>query len=336
MQISEHFSLKTHNTFGIDATCRWFVEYDTETELLDFLHSGFLDGKDFFSIGGGSNLLFTKDYAGVLLHSCIKNADLMEEDENEIVVRVGAGVVWDDFVALCVSRKWYGAENLSLIPGEVGAAPVQNIGAYGVEAGDIIKQVEGINPDTGEQQTLAAADCRFGYRDSIFKHELKGKFIVTQVVFRLSKRPDFKLDYGSIREELAQIGEVNLSNVREAIIRIRNSKLPDPAKEGNAGSFFKNPVVSRQKYERLRAEYADIPSYIINENEIKIPAAWLIEQAGWKGKQLGNAAVHSRQALVLVNRGNATGKEVLALSDSVCKAVWERFDIRISPEVIVI
>jgi UDP-N-acetylmuramate dehydrogenase len=336
MNIQENFSLKNHNTFGIDARCRYFVEYCSEEELQRLLQSDFLRDKPYFFIGGGSNLLFTRDFEGAVLHSLITDVELLSEDADTVLVRVGAGVTWDDFVALCVERTWYGVENLSLIPGEVGASPVQNIGAYGVEAKDVIHEVEGIELATQQACKLSNAECRFGYRDSIFKHELKGLFIVTRVVFRLSKTPAFHLDYGTVRDEVAKQGSLCLQAVRQTIINIRQDKLPDPKVQGNAGSFFKNPVIGRAQFEHLQQQYPTMPSYKLSDEEVKIPAAWLIEQSGWEGHRQGNAAVHSKQALVLVNAGNATGAEVVALSDAICQAVLERFDIRIFPEVILI
>jgi UDP-N-acetylmuramate dehydrogenase len=334
MQIQKNFPLKNHNTFGIDVLCDYFVEYESVQELLELFRSGFLADKRFYCIGGGCNLLFTKDFKGVLLHSQIKGIDLINEDKDSVFVRVGAAVVWEDFVSHTVRKGWGGAENLSFIPGEVGASPVQNIGAYGVEAKDIIYQVEGLNLDTLTVEVLANEDCHFDYRDSIFKHELKGKFIITHVIYKLAKVPCYQVGYGTLQHELSNC-EIHFDTIREAIWRNRNSKLPDPKDEGNAGSFFKNPVVSNEKFEALQKEYPAIPYYKVSDTEIKIPAAWLIEQSGWKGKAYGNAAVHDKQALVLVNKtGKATGEEVVELSQLVQKAVKEKFDIAISPEVI--
>ncbi|MDR1679276.1 MAG: UDP-N-acetylmuramate dehydrogenase [Prevotellaceae bacterium] len=335
MQLYENFSLKAHNTFGIDAKARFFVEYDTEAELSELLRSELLRSHKLLSIGGGSNLLFTQDFDGVVLHSQLKGIELIDETENEVLVRAGAGVVWDDFVAHCVANSWYGAENLSNIPGEIGACAVQNIGAYGVEAKDIVSEVEGLDVATVEPRVLSNSECHFAYRDSVFKHELAGKFIVTSVLFRLSKQADFKLDYGSLREEIATYGEPSLHTVRQAVIAIRVAKLPDPKEQGNGGSFFKNPVISAEKFAELKKEYPDIPSYPLPAGEVKIPAAWLIEQCGWKGRSVGNAAVHSKQALVLINRnGQATGQEIVELSKQIRASVRSKFGVEISPEVI--
>lgn len=334
MQLVENKSLLPYNTFGIDVSARYWFEYQNIEELITFLKSGFLTDKSFYAIGGGSNILFTKAYEGVLLHSKIEGYEVIQEDDKEVLVKVGAGVVWDDFVDYCVKRNWYGVENLSLIPGSVGASPVQNIGAYGIEAKDVIEKVIGIDTKTISLKEFTNADCCFGYRDSIFKHDLKDAFMVTQVVFKLSKVENFTLDYGNVKEELAKFDTINLQNIRKAIISIRESKLPDPRVIGNAGSFFKNPVVSKNKFEALQQEYPNMPFYTISEDEVKIPAGWLIEQTGWKGKSLGNAGVHDKQALVLVNKGKASGKEIADLSALICQSVNTQFAIEISPEVI--
>jgi len=336
MTLRENCSLLSYNTFGIDVPARYFVEYSSVEELMSLLNSELLVDNSFYSIGGGSNLLFTKPFDGVILHSKITGYEVIKEDEKEVVVKVGAGVVWDDFVAYCVEKKWHGIENLSLIPGEVGASPVQNIGAYGVEAKDVIELVIGVDIDNVSTKEFSNADCCFGYRDSIFKHVLKDKFIVTHVIYKLSKTENYTLDYGTVRDELAKTGVINLYTVRQAIISIREAKLPDPKVQGNAGSFFKNPVVSKMRFAELQKEYPSMPFYTVSETEIKIPAGWLIEQAGWKGKSHGNAAVHDKQALVLVNKGNVTGKEVVELSDLICQSVESKFDIEISPEVIIL
>lgn len=334
MQIKENISLKPYNTFGIDATARYFLEYSSVDELLELIKAGFLNDKKFYNIGSGSNLLFVNNYDGLILHSCIKGYELVKETDSEILLKVGAGEVWDSFVAYCVERGWGGVENMSLIPGEVGSTPVQNIGAYGLEAKDVIHQVEGLLLPEGEFKILNNADCAFGYRDSIFKNTLANKFIITHVVFRLDKTPVFHLDYGSIQDELKKFSEVNLQTIRQAIIAIRESKLPDTKKLGNAGSFFKNPIVSKTKFDSLLLQYPNMPNYGVADGEVKIPAGWLIEQAGWKGKTLGNVGVHAQQALVLVNYGNASGQEIVDLSTQVAASVKEKFDIDIHPEVI--
>lgn len=278
--------------------------------------------------------MFLSDYPGLVLHSSVKGVETVAETDERVELRVGSGVVWDDFVAYTVKKGLYGAENLSLIPGEVGASAVQNIGAYGVEVKDLVVSVDAVDAATGKKRRFTREECRYAYRDSIFKKELKGRYFVTYVTYRLSKLPVFHLDYGNVRAELEKDGmEPTLANVRRVIAAIRSNKLPDPKVTGNAGSFFMNPVVSQEQFDRLQAEYSEMPSYRLDGNRVKIPAGWLIERCGWKGKALGPAAVHDRQALVLVNRGGATGRDVLRLADEVARSVKERFGIEISPEV---
>lgn len=328
----ENYSLLAHNTFGIDVKARCFLEYHSVDELRDLIAQGLIT-KPYLHIGGGSNLLFTKDYPGTILHSRIGGIEVLDENEDEVHVQVGAGVEWDALVAECVRRGWYGAENLSLIPGEVGASAVQNIGAYGVEVKDLITFVKTVNI-RGEARVYSSDECRYAYRSSIFKSaEMKGVF-VTQVCFRLSKREYYTLDYGTIRQELEKLDkEITLETVRRVIIEIRKSKLPDPKVTGNAGSFFMNPIVSRERFEALQKQYPHMPFYAMADGTVKIPAGWMIDQCGWKGKALGPAAVHPNQALVLVNCGGATGHDILALSDAVRASVSDKFGIDIHPEV---
>lgn len=327
------YSLLPHNTFRMDVKAARFMEYSSEEELTAFLASGGLTSP-YLHIGGGSNLLFLSDYPGLVLHSSVKGVETVAETDERVELRVGSGVVWDDFVAYTVEKGFYGAENLSLIPGEVGASAVQNIGAYGVEVKDLVVSVDAVDAATGKKRRFTREECRYAYRDSIFKKELKGRYFVTYVTYRLSKLPVFHLDYGNVRAELEKDGmEPTLANVRRVIAAIRSNKLPDPKVTGNAGSFFMNPVVSQEQFDRLQAEYSEMPSYRLDGNRVKIPAGWLIERCGWKGKALGPAAVHDRQALVLVNRGGATGRDVLRLADEVARSVKERFGIEISPEV---
>jgi UDP-N-acetylmuramate dehydrogenase len=286
-------------------------------------------------IGGGSNLLFTKDYDGLILHSRIGGIEVTAEDSQTVSLRVGAGVVWDDFVACCVEHGWYGAENLSLIPGEVGASAVQNIGAYGVEVKDLITAVETVNVQ-GYGRVYSVEECEYAYRSSIFKRPENKSVFVTYVRFRLSKEERYTLDYGTIRQELAKYPAPTLPIVRKVIIEIRESKLPDPKVMGNAGSFFMNPIVAKEKLEALQRDYPRIPYYELPDGRVKIPAGWMIDQCGWKGKSLGPAAVHDKQALVLVNRGGAKGSDIVALSDAVRASVRDKFGIDIHPEVNVI
>lgn len=328
----ERYNLKSHNTFGLEAVADHFLEYGSEEELLRLIRQGCLEGR-LLHIGAGSNLLFMNpEFHGTVLHSSIRGIEVLREDSEHVWVRVGAGEVWDDFVAYCVEQQWYGAENLSLVPGEVGAAAVQNIGAYGVEVKDLITQVETIDLD-GASRIFEVEECGYAYRDSIFKRADMKRYFVTRVHFCLSKKPHFHTEYGAIQQEIEKRGTLNLNTLRDVIIAIRQSKLPDPKVLGNAGSFFKNPVVSRAKYEELQHVYERMPHYEIDADHVKIPAGWLIEQSGWKGRALGPAAVHDKQALVLVNRGGATGADIVALSDAVRKAVSEKFGIEISPEV---
>lgn len=331
MKTFTDYSLLGHNTFGMDVRARRFVEYESEQELCRFLSEEKAD-TPLLHIGAGSNLLFQGDYPGTVLHSAIRGIEPAGEAGDNVLLRVGAGVVWDDFVGYTVSHGLGGAENLSLIPGEVGASAVQNIGAYGVEAKDIIEQVEAVSLVTGQKHTFSNPECCYAYRQSIFKQQLRGQYAVTYVTYRLSRRPVLNLDYGNIRSRLADSSACTVADVRRAVISIRNEKLPDPALQGNAGSFFMNPVVSRQQFDRLHAQYPDMPFYDVADG-VKIPAGWLIEQCGWKGRSMGRAAVHRNQALVLVNLGGAKPDDIISLSQAVCQSVRRQFGIDIRPEV---
>lgn len=328
------YSLLPYNTFGIDVSASRFLEYASVAELKEYIAQGAVT-TPFLHIGGGSNLLFTKDYDGLILHSRIGGIEVTAEDSQTVSLRVGAGVVWDDFVACCVEHGWYGAENLSLIPGEVGASAVQNIGAYGVEVKDLITAVETVNVQ-GYGRVYSVEECEYAYRSSIFKRPENKSVFVTYVHFRLSKEERYTLDYGTIRQELARYPAPTLPIVRKVIIEIRESKLPDPKVMGNAGSFFMNPIVAKEKLEALQRDYPRIPYYELPDGRVKIPAGWMIDQCGWKGKSLGPAAVHDKQALVLVNRGGAKGSDIVALSDAVRASVRDKFGIDIHPEVHVI
>ena len=327
-------SLLPYNTFGIDVSASRFLEYASVAELKEYIAQGAVT-TPFLHIGGGSNLLFTKDYDGLILHSRIGGIEVTAEDSQTVSLRVSAGVVWDDFVACCVEHGWYGAENLSLIPGEVGASAVQNIGAYGVEVKDLITAVETVNIQ-GYGRVYSVEECEYAYRSSIFKRPENKSVFVTYVRFRLSKEERYTLDYGTIRQELAKYPAPTLPIVRKVIIEIRESKLPDPKVMGNAGSFFMNPIVAKEKLEALQRDYPRIPYYELPDGRVKIPAGWMIDQCGWKGKSLGPAAVHDKQALVLVNRGGAKGSDIVALSDAVRASVRDKFGIDIHPEVNVI
>ncbi len=327
----KNYSLLSHNTLGIEAKAANFLEYDSVGELKSLLAAKSITCP-FLHIGQGSNLLFTKDYEGTILHSRIMDMQILSENDKSISVRVGAGVLWDDFVAHCVEREWYGAENLSYIPGEVGASAVQNIGAYGVEVKDLIDSVETVNIE-GKEKKYPVDTCGYAYRKSIFKQPCMKSVFITHVTFTLSKFPCYKLDYGSIREELAKYSELNLSTVRRVIIEIRTKKLPDPKLLGNAGSFFMNPIILKSQFEDLICDFPLMPHYDIDDIYVKIPAGWLIEQCGWKGKALGRAAVYDKQALVLVNLGGATAKDIVDLADAVRASVHNKFQIDIQPEV---
>lgn len=331
------FNLKEHNTFGIDVKCRRFIEFESVDELLQIVNSLTDADKPLLVLGGGSNMLFTADYEGTVLHSAIKGHVAVQTDEG-IMLRCGSGEVWDDIVSLCVSNRMYGAENLSLIPGDVGASAVQNIGAYGAEAKDIILKVEAVDLQTGKMCEFTNEECEYAYRKSKFKGEWRNRFVITYVTYKLSEVFCPCLDYGNIRAELEKrnIKVPTAEQLRNVIIGIRNEKLPDPKVEGNAGSFFMNSVVPKAKYEELVARFGNVPHYSVDDNNEKIPAGWMIDQCGWKGKSLGKAGVHSRQALVLVNRGGAEGKDIVALCDAIKRDVKDKFGIDIVPEVNII
>lgn len=330
----KNYSLLSHNTFGIEAKAANFFEYDSVAELKSLLASKVVTFP-ILHIGQGSNLLFTKDFEGTILHSRIKDVQILSENNEKIFVRVGAGMLWDDFVKFCVEYGWYGAENLSYIPGEVGASVVQNIGAYGVEVKNLIDSVETVNIE-GEVKVYSVETCEYTYRNSIFKQVSMKNVFITHVNFSLNKTPCYQLDYGSIRNEIAKYSELNLATLRCAIIEIRMKKIPDPRLLGNAGSFFMNPIILKKQFEDLVRDYPSMPHYDIDDLHVKIPAGWLIEQCGWKGKTLGRAAVYDKQALVLVNLGGATAKDIIDLAEAVRISVYDKFQVNIQPEVIYI
>ena len=334
MQQYTNYPLLQHNTFQMDVRAALYVEYNSVDELCQFLSSTDFEHhrNRFIHIGAGSNLLFAGDYNGLVLHSAIHDLEVVEDTSEYQLLRVGSGYVWDDLVAYCVDHKLAGIENLSAIPGEVGASAVQNIGAYGVEVCDVIDRVEAINLQ-GTPRIFTKEECQYGYRDSIFKRELRGKYIITHVVYRLMKSPAFKLGYGDLRARVEAEGDPTLDAVRKAVTAIRDSKLPNPKELGNAGSFFTNPVIPREQYDTLKSKFPDIPSYPIDETHVKVPAGWLIEHVGWKGRALGHAAVHDRQALVLVNKDGATGAEIMQLARRISQDIYAQYGIRIVPEV---
>lgn len=339
MQYIADHSLKQLNTFGIDVQCRHFFSVDDEVSLTQLLSDEkFQELKksypDFLVLGGGSNILFTEDVNGIVLQIAIEGIQLLTEREEQVVVRAGAGTPWHSFVENAIEHGWGGVENLSCIPGTVGAAPIQNIGAYGVEVANVIETVHAIDLLNNQKVSFCSRDCQFGYRESFFKKEGKGRYLITTVDFALTKNAKLNLDYGAIREELAIWGIRNpsIEDVSNAVCRIRASKLPSPAEIGNAGSFFKNPVVSSAQLELIKGKQETVPSHPTGGGS-KIPAGWLIEKAGWKGYREGDAGCHEKQALVLVNYGNATGKEILQLAEKIQKSVFQQFGIELEREV---
>lgn len=340
MKVFPDYDLRANNTFGVPARCACFREYASEAELCEIIASlSKASPRPLLHIGGGSNLLFTGDFAGDILHSAIKGRTLVAEDEMSVFIRVGAAECWDDIVAWSLQAGYYGLENLSLIPGEVGASAVQNIGAYGSEVYDFISEVRVVDLQTGQSRTFKAQECEPSYRSTMFKSEWKDKYAITYVTYHLHKTFKPNLSYAAVKNELAarnvDTDQLTAALLREIIIEIRSAKLPDPQKIGNAGSFFMNPVVTQAHFERLRAVYPSIPHYIL-PNGVKIPAAWLIETAGWKGKTLGQAGVYAQQALILVNLGHAKGQDIKHLAEAIQQSVKEKFDISLKPEVLFI
>lgn len=336
MELKTDFPLKAFNTFHIEADAATYVRFDAIDEITDFLGRNEFDGHRHLILGGGSNLLFVDDFDGIVLHPQLKGIDVVESDRRHIWIRAMAGEDWDDLVAHAVSNGWAGIENLSLIPGSVGASAVQNIGAYGVEVKGVIERVDAISIHNREQVSFSPNDCRFGYRSSSFKNDWAGRYIITAVVFKLSRKPDFVLDYPGVKAAVEAMGPITLDHVRQAIISIRQSKLPDPKVIGNAGSFFKNPVIDGKALSRLLKLNPGLPYFPHGGDHYKLAAGWLIESCGCKGRHVGKAAVHHQQALVLVNLGGATGREILELSEQVSGAVHERFGIDLVREVMVV
>jgi UDP-N-acetylmuramate dehydrogenase len=333
MRIEEHYSLLKHNTFRLDVKARWFVEYENEADLQKLLHDEYFFSQTFLHIGQGSNLLFLGDFDGVIVHSGIRGIEVVSEDENHVWLKAGAAEDWNAFTAYCVNNGWGGIENLALIPGEVGASAFQNIGAYGVEASDCITEVHAFALESGEKKVFSKEACHYDYRHSFFKEPAnRGKYFITHVVYCLDKKPAFKLDYRPLNDLPAR-KPVDLKTVREVVIAIREAKLPDPKRTGNAGSFFMNPCICREHYEGLKKNCPDMPFYPVNGEVVKIPAAWLIEQCGWKGKSLGGAAVHDKHALVIINQNRATGLEIARLAEAIQKSVKETFSIELQAEV---
>jgi len=339
MKVASEVSLKAFNTFGIDSTAQYFVEVSSAVQLQELLREDQWKRTPKLILGGGSNLLFTSHFEGLVIKVGIGGIEVVVENQEEVWINVGAGENWHQLVVHCIEQGWGGIENLSLIPGTVGAAPMQNIGAYGVEIKDVFESLQAVQISSGKVRGFTAEDCKFGYRESVFKNIYKGQFIITSVVLKLSKRPVINTSYGAIEEVLTErLGEnaleqASIRDVSDAVIHIRQSKLPDPTEIGNAGSFFKNPIVSAAQYESLKQKYQKVPGYPLSETEVKVPAGWLIEQAGWKGKRFGDVGVHDRQALVLVNHGGATGEAVKKLAYDIQQSVQEKFGVLIQPEV---
>jgi UDP-N-acetylmuramate dehydrogenase len=335
MQLTENVSLKPYNTFGIEVMAKYFAAFANTNQLAEILEN---KNEHKLILGGGSNILFTKNYDGLVLKNEIVGIEKINEDDAYVYVRAGAGVGWHEFVLYCINNNFAGVENLSLIPGSVGASPMQNIGAYGVEIKDVFHELEAYNIEEKKLITFSKNDCAFGYRESIFKNKYKGQFVITSVTFQLNKIPKFNTSYGAIETELEKMGVQSLSikAISDAVINIRQSKLPDPKIIGNAGSFFKNPTIQNTQFKKLKNEFPNIVGYAVGENETKLAAGWLIELCGWKGYRKGDAGCHEKQALVLVNYGNAIGEEILQLSAKIIDSVKLMFDVELHREVNVV
>jgi UDP-N-acetylmuramate dehydrogenase len=331
--IEHNISLKPFNTFGFDLKAEHFIRFSSILGLSEILKEH--AEKPLFILGGGSNILLTKNVEGLVLKNEIKGIKIIEDHEDYVIVESGAGEVWHEFVVHSINNGWAGIENLSLIPGSVGASPMQNIGAYGVEIKDVFAYLSALNIATGEIENFNAEQCQFGYRESVFKQALKGKYVICYVAFKLSKKAIKNTTYGAIEDELKKMGISNpsIEDISKAVISIRQSKLPNPAEIGNAGSFFKNPIVSEQHVQKLQEIYPDIPNYPSINGTKKLAAGWLIEKAGWKGKTIGNYGVHKNQALVLVNYGGGSGEEILALSTAIIEDIKTKFDVELEREV---
>ncbi len=337
MTFKKNYSLKPYNSFGIDVIADFFTELLSLEDLEKVISQNFLNTEHLF-LGGGTNILFTGDFHGLVIKNSIQGVEVESETDNEVFITAKGGEIWHQLVIYCVERNWGGIENLSLIPGTVGAAPMQNIGAYGVELMQVFHSLTAINLKTGEHQVFDKDSCRFGYRQSVFKQELKGGYFIYSVTLRLQKKPVVNISYGAIKNILAEKGidQPDIKDVSNAVISIRRSKLPDPAVLGNAGSFFKNPEIETQAFELIKKEFPLMPGYPIAGNLTKVPAGWLIEQCGWKGKRVGNTGAHKDQALVLVNYGGATGNEIYEHALRIKQSVKDKFGIEIQPEVNVI
>jgi UDP-N-acetylmuramate dehydrogenase len=335
LPVKENVDLAPFNTLHVHAHASYFVEITTKEALRKLLNDPGWKQTPIFILGGGSNVLFVDHFKGLIVRIAITGKKVEKKTENHIWLTVGAGENWHETVRWCVQRGWGGVENLSLIPGTVGAAPIQNIGAYGVELQDIFESLAAVEIETGKRREFQRQDCRFGYRDSIFKNVLKNRYVITEVTLKLSLNSELNTSYGTLKDELVRknIPEPTIVDVSNAVIDIRNRKLPDPAIVANAGSFFKNPVVKKSKFKALKEQYSTMPGYAVNKNHTKVPAGWLIEQTGWKGKVIGNVGTYRQQALVIINHGGATGREILHLAKQIQQSVRETFDIQLVPEV---
>ncbi|PKR81090.1 UDP-N-acetylenolpyruvoylglucosamine reductase [Brumimicrobium salinarum] len=334
--LKENVSLKNFNTFGMDVQAKLYAPFTDVYELQELLKS--TSEQPLLILGGGSNVLFQSDFDGIVLHNKIKGIEVISEDDKTVLIKVGAGEIWHDLVMHTITQNWAGIENLSLIPGSVGASPMQNIGAYGVEIKDVFESLEAVEIKTGKLREFTHAECQFGYRESVFKKALKDQYVITSVSYRLSKNPKLNTSYGAIETELQKKGidQPTIKDVSNAVISIRKSKLPNPKEIGNAGSFFKNPVILKTHHEELRKVHPEIPAYPVSKTEVKVPAGWLIDQAGWKGKTFNNYGVHKKQALVLVNYKDAKGADIVALSNEIIADIITKFNIKLEREVNII
>ena len=340
MQLAENVSLKTSNTFRIEALARYFAVFTDKNQLQELLGSAAAgtSARGILVLGGGSNMLLTGNYDGLVMKNEIKGIEVVGEDDEHVFVKAGAGENWHQFVQFCVRNNYAGVENLSLIPGNIGASPMQNIGAYGIEIKDVFHQLEAFHVKEKVSRTFSLADCAFGYRESVFKNKYKGQFVITSVTYKLYKQPRFNTSYGAIQQELEKMGvsQLSIQAIAQAVINIRSSKLPDPGEVGNAGSFFKNPQVPNKQFKEIIDLYPSIPSFPVDGEQVKIPAGWLIEQCGWKGYRKGDAGCYPKQALVLVNYGAATGRDIYELSEMIAQSVKNKFGIELEREVNII
>ncbi len=339
IKIEENTGLKPYNTFGVNTTAKYFCRITSEDQFKSLLQTDLYKNEKVLILGGGSNILFTRDFNGLVVKTDIRGIHVVDENDETVSIKVMSGENWHELVVHCVKHEWGGIQNLSLIPGTAGAAPIQNIGAYGVEVKEVVKEVSGMDRITGEVKSFQNHECAFGYRESIFKHQLKEKFFISSVTLSLTrKNHSFNISYGTLKDTLKEmnISDPSLQSISDAVIHIRRSKLPDPSLLGNAGSFFKNPAISLMHYQSLQKIYLKIPGYHSVNQEVKVPAGWLIEQCGWKGKRLNNIGVHSQQALVIVNYGNGKGEEIFQLAMQIISSVKEKFNITLTPEVNII